>query len=274
VKIFIISLHNSERRKSITSQMKRLNLSFEYFDAVNGKQLSSSEITEYCDSNAIKNNPRWLNRGAIGCALSHLFLYQKMIKENVEKAIVLEDDMLVNHDFLNIYNFLKDKRTTEEVIQLYYRALNEIKFSDVNSIPINSKFKIHEPYSLNDIPITTGCYYITKDACVKLVKVIKPIKVTADSWKYFILNSQFDNLKSIFPRPIQDAGFKSEIDYHENYSNQFEKKIKLTLDRLNFPLFNTILQAIRKKREKSMSIFTITDKPSILKLEKKALNNA
>jgi GR25 family glycosyltransferase involved in LPS biosynthesis len=41
MKIFVISLKDSERRKSFQTQMKKLNLSFEYFDAINGKELSS-----------------------------------------------------------------------------------------------------------------------------------------------------------------------------------------------------------------------------------------
>ena len=89
MKIFVISLNNSERRKSIKTQMKKLNLSFEFYDAVNGKELTQDEISSLCDNQALKNNPRWLNRGAIGCSLSHLFVYQKIIDENIEKAIVM-----------------------------------------------------------------------------------------------------------------------------------------------------------------------------------------
>jgi GR25 family glycosyltransferase involved in LPS biosynthesis len=125
-----------------------------------------------------------------------------MIEQNIEKAIVIEDDMLLNNDFVDIYKFLVEKKVTEEIIQIYYRGFNEIKFSGIDSLLINSKFNIVKPYSLNDIPVTTGCYYITRYACVKLVKIISPIKATADSWKYFIINSDFDNLKSVFPRPI------------------------------------------------------------------------
>ena len=271
MRIFIISLKGSKRRNSIQTQMENLNLSFEFFDAVNGKELTTEEITLLCDAQALNENPNWLNRGAVGCALSHLFVYQKIIDENIDKAIILEDDMLLNNDFLDAYNYLKKRKTEEEVIQIYYRAFKEVKFSAIDRDPINSRFSIVCPYSLNDIPITTGCYYITKDACIKLAKVISPIKVAADSWKYFILNSDFDNLKSIFPRPIEDAGFQSEIDYHESYSKNYVKVVKKLIDRLNNPLFNYLFKFLRKQREKKMSSFSYIHKESIIKSEKKHL---
>ena len=57
--------------------MENLNLSFEFFDAVNGKELTTEEIKLLCDTQALNDNPRWLNKRAIGCSLSHLFVYQK-----------------------------------------------------------------------------------------------------------------------------------------------------------------------------------------------------
>lgn len=272
MKIFVISLKTSERRKRFNAQMEKLNLPFEYFDAVNGKELSAKEVSEHCDEEALNANPKWLNRGAIGCALSHLHLYKKMVALDIEKAIIIEDDMVLTDDFAAIYKFLAERKTnTEELIQLYYRAFDLVEFSEIGSLAINTKFKIFKPVTLDDIPTTNGCYYLTKSVASKLVKVISPIRVTADSWKYFVLKSDFDNIKVIHPRPVKYGGAKSEIDYHGSYSNIILRIIKLISDKLNLAPINFLQEKIRKSIERDMSQFKTTNKKSTLKLQKEKL---
>lgn len=45
-KIFIISLKNSSRREVIAKRLRSLNLNFEFFDAVYGKELSEDELAK------------------------------------------------------------------------------------------------------------------------------------------------------------------------------------------------------------------------------------
>ncbi|NLJ92631.1 MAG: LPS biosynthesis glycosyltransferase, partial [Aeromonadales bacterium] len=45
--IFVISLTRSiERRASITKQMKRLELEFEFIDAVDGKEITNDQLNK------------------------------------------------------------------------------------------------------------------------------------------------------------------------------------------------------------------------------------
>ena len=128
MKIYVVSLKSStQRRKSIIKQFQRYNINFEFFDAINGKELSEEEITKYCDLKILSENPKWLNRGCIGCILSHALIYQRVIDENLKGAIILEDDMLINSEF---------KLLTEEFkrLQLHFKNFDEDKRMLVNQI--------------------------------------------------------------------------------------------------------------------------------------------
>lgn len=264
MKIFVISLKSSKRRDFVKDQFEKLNLSFEFFDAIYGKELTDNEIDKLCSKEALKKSPQWLNKSAIGCALSHYYIYKKICDENIERCLIMEDDMILNNDFLKILDYLGNKKIDEEIILLYYRAFNEVKFSTANREVINTDFNILKPYTIKDAPITTGCYYISQQAAKKLANIILPIRVAADSWEYFMQNSDFKNLKVVFPRPIYDAGFKSDIDYNEAYSNKFVNKIKNFIDSLNIKFVNKLLVKRRKKLEKQMSLFALTEKESTI----------
>lgn len=258
----MISLRDSKRRAHISSQVNSLNINYEFFDAIYGKGLTESEIREYCDSEALERNPRWLNEGAIGCALSHYFVYRKIVDDDIERAIVVEDDMVLTDRFLKILQFLETRDLHEEIIMLYYRAFNKVTFSSQGEEIIDKAIRILRPFSLDDIPMTTGCYYITKPACEKLIKIILPIRVTADSWKYLLVNAGIDSFNVVYPRPVSDAGFKSEINYHEKYSGRMVQWANKMLGNFNFFPVNLLLRVRRKWLENKMSRFVITTRKS------------
>lgn len=72
--IFIISLKNSSRREIIAKHLRSLNLDFEFFDAVYGKELSEEELAKIDFDFYPKehHSPKSLTLGEIGCAISHM----------------------------------------------------------------------------------------------------------------------------------------------------------------------------------------------------------
>lgn len=98
-KIYVITLENGDRQKSVSEKLK--NIDFEFFYGVNGKQ--DLEITPsinepgFCDIYSekhkivIKGINRW-SPGEYGCALSHLLLYKKIKEQSLNNVLILEDD--------------------------------------------------------------------------------------------------------------------------------------------------------------------------------------
>jgi glycosyl transferase family 25 len=91
--IKVISLKSSLDRRKIFKE-KNEHLSFEFFDAVDGKfAKDNSEMIHLLD----KNLP--YTDGAIGCALSHYQLWSLCIEKN-EILTIAEDDAIFRYDFI------------------------------------------------------------------------------------------------------------------------------------------------------------------------------
>ena len=95
MRTFIINLKESaDRRQYMIEEMKKTNLQYEFFDAVSGKDIKNIEEV-YDHEYAVTKAGSPLNLGEIGCAMSHLLIYKKMIDENIERTLILEDDIII-----------------------------------------------------------------------------------------------------------------------------------------------------------------------------------
>lgn len=118
--IFVISLKNSPRRDIIAQRLNGLKLNFKFIDGINGKTLSQDELNNidytFCPQRFARKP---LTVGEIGCAMSHLSIYQMMCNEKIARAIILEDDAIVSHEFEAI---VKDslKKVSKNVEILFY----------------------------------------------------------------------------------------------------------------------------------------------------------
>lgn len=101
--VFVISLARShDRREFIEKHMHSRFIDFSFFDAVDGKNLSEKEL-ERVDFPAAKQFcGHDLSLGEVGCAMSHIRVYEKIVAENIEHCIVLEDDIYLHGNFQSI----------------------------------------------------------------------------------------------------------------------------------------------------------------------------
>lgn len=95
IQVFVISLARApDRRDAISTHLRELGLEFEIIEAVDGAHLSESE----CNS-MLADGVTYI-RGVIGCYLSHIRLYEKIIQDNIHVALILEDDARLNPDIV------------------------------------------------------------------------------------------------------------------------------------------------------------------------------
>ena len=99
--IFVINLKkDTDRKDRIKNILRSRKLNFNFIDAVDGNQLTSNEINSIYDKNmSLFRSKRELKPSEIGCALSHLSIYKRMLKDDIEEAIILEDDIILNDNF-------------------------------------------------------------------------------------------------------------------------------------------------------------------------------
>ncbi len=93
--IYVISLDSDKERLDRAEFFSELyNVKLSLFSAVNGKSLGKNDVCMF-SSRFLKQRMSNLDFGAVGCFLSHINLWKKIVKENIEYALITEDDGMI-----------------------------------------------------------------------------------------------------------------------------------------------------------------------------------
>ncbi|WP_041639529.1 glycosyltransferase family 25 protein [[Mannheimia] succiniciproducens] len=219
-KIFIISLKNSPRRDVIAQRFNALGIKFEFFDAIYGKDLSQEELSKIDREFAVKrfSTKKPLTLGEIGCALSHIAVYEHILKNNIEQAIIFEDDAIIHHEF---------KKIVEETLSKVPSRREIIFFEHGKAKSWFCKRSIHEGYKLvryrspsknsKRCIFRTTSYLITLSGAKKLLNHAYPVRMPSDYLTGGLQITQI-NAYGIEP-PCVFCGVDSEINAIEDRYN-------------------------------------------------------
>lgn len=101
IPIYIVSLKQDKERRSVLERsLKRNDLQYDVFNAVDGRHLTDSQ--SHLVSDEALNREMGMRPGEIGCAMSHALLYQKIKNSENEEAIILEDDAIISKNFVKL----------------------------------------------------------------------------------------------------------------------------------------------------------------------------
>lgn len=174
IPVFIINLDSSpERYQHAEQQLQALGISAQRFRGVYGKDLSAAEVDACYDKAAnLQHFRRSLSPGEIGCYLSHRGVWQQMVDQHIEVAIVLEDDIEV------------DPRLPQAIGQVSgLTGWDHIKLSDDrNAAGFQSK-QLENDFSLvnfKQVPNCTTGYAISLSGAHKLLsrqKFFRPVDI-------------------------------------------------------------------------------------------------
>lgn len=257
MKIYIINLANATvRYQRIVKQLEHLGLAYERIEAVNGQQLSEEDIKKYCDINAVQSNPTWLTRGAIGCALSHWNVYQKMVIEDIDVALILEDDMTFMPNFPQILQEAEKQIKENEVMLLYFQSFKEIIFSNHHKATLYQNHEIVYPSNLDNIG-AAGAYIISKNIAKQLAERLLPIRAAADTWHYFHKIGGFEQLRCVIPFGAVSSFAESTIDYIKK--DNLLGRIKTFLTKHNILFADNLLRWRRKRIWEKLTKYSFKD---------------
>lgn len=96
--VFVINLERrKDRLKFVNNQLQKNNIKYTRFNAFDGKKLHQykNEIDLYIN----KNSEIMKNNGQIGCSLSHLILWEKVVEKKMKHALIFEDDVIILDNF-------------------------------------------------------------------------------------------------------------------------------------------------------------------------------
>ena len=212
--IFIINLPiEKDRREFMEKQLNNLGANYEFVEGIYGDDERVKNI--YDESLAIKEHGKPLIFGEKGVARAHSILYERIIKENIPYSVILENDMVLPNNFISIVEKEIQKENKKwDWLSFDYRFVGLPFLSNwllANYLTIKKKplfffyALIKSPYMITlslfegvrDLvarkisfyrgakrfyrPLyNAGAYVITLAGAKKLLRFIKPMRLTAD----------------------------------------------------------------------------------------------
>lgn len=244
-KIFVINLERSESRwKAMCVQLERLGLPFERFSAVDGREISDEVLRRHYSAEL--NRRKYyvdLSRSEIACYISHLKVCEKILSENLDYAIILEDDIILDAPFKFVPQALESITVKWKYIKLIapFKRKKIVSREPVvfeTSIECNSEKQAHGgnagtqlasnfPYAISfphifelvrwkKPPAGTQAYAITKDGAkeflAKRSRFFRPIDVDLQ----FTWETKLD-VQGLLPSFCKIADISSEISRKKRY---------------------------------------------------------
>ena len=236
-KIYIVNLKKDKnRRENIIREVEKQNLTnYEIIDAVDGNKLNQNELDVATFRNKKHVNP-WNSKMSptqIGCALSHIKVYENFIKTEFEVALILEDDAIFVRDFNNNLKqfILKNFKFRKQIV-----LLSELKEFHNNALESTDNYEIVNVSNA----FFTHAYMINKEAAKSIISFNYPVKTIADNFVFFKI---YCNIKITGLNPFlidQDKkSFKTTIKSEET------TKKKFLMRRTIYKIKNKVLKKFR-----------------------------
>lgn len=209
VPTFIISLPKDRHRlDALGAQLRALEMPFTAIEAVHGASLDAAELAAAYDARkALRLFNRELSRGEIGCALSHVKIYRKMVEEDIPCALVLEDDAkILDPDLAATLAKLKTRYPAQTPTAV---LLSHAKRYDGNSgVALDAQRNVYDAYR----GVCAHGYFITRAAAAILLDKLYPVFVVADKWEFF--QARYIGVRALVPYAIglTPASRDSSID--------------------------------------------------------------
>ncbi len=255
IPVLVVSLAQaSKRRKFMREQMERQKIDYEFFDAVDGDKLSRAYLSKFKVEEGEQLLERPLSKGELGCVFSHLQVYEKMLAENIERLVVLEDDSQLNADFAALINNLNTSPLQWDLLHLgYWAVLKDAPFFGKNIYPISlwesrllpatatsTKYRIGPPIASLEGSHT---YAITKKGAEELIQQIKNSPVLPSDVRLEI--NSIKQRFAIAPIPVRQLGGDS-IEQHLNPNRNLAFGHLKGRSDLKYRISKFIIKSLRK----------------------------
>ena len=131
IDVYLINLNSSvERLKQADTELKKHNITYQRISAVDGRKINVHDYKNYDSKQTNQLMGRDLLGAEIGCYLSHLRCIERFLASDADYLIVLEDDLILHHDFQTISQqilaWLEEQKFNWHLINL---AANKRKIS-------------------------------------------------------------------------------------------------------------------------------------------------
>jgi glycosyl transferase family 25 len=262
VRAYVINLARSlDRRTHITAELKKTGLEYEFITAVDGRELDLDDSTIIDSALLAKNS---FPAGTAGCALSHLRTYQKIIADDLDEALILEDDVILPADVGNLVDAVARHLTGAEVALLNYGRSNRCKMSEEGSVRLPSSRLLALPIDINGL-VNAAAYVITREACERMCERALPLRANADDWQFFYREGILDRIRCVLPLPVdKTAKFESTIGLY-SLGTGLKARLVGPLVHRRVPLLHSVILYRRQRILREWGRSEIVDAPFVEK---------
>lgn len=186
---FVINLdRDSLRRGHMEKQLEKIGLKAEFVPAVDGRALSESDRSVYDRDKALRVYGVEMMDTEIGCYLSHYRLYERMVRENIPVALIMEDDIEIDPSLPRIVDDLVTDPAPEWLVVRLESLCGRVRE------PKNAKFKGKSVKKLRDGELHRlgrhvlgfGAYLIRKEGAERMLsygrRIFMPVDQTMDRY--------------------------------------------------------------------------------------------
>lgn len=201
IKCFVINLPRSiERLHACSNRLQQLGIDYEIFTATDGFNLTAQDL-ELCkiettsvlplnkQRQIMMKNP--LSPCEVGCALSHLRLYQHILQQHLPYACILEDDCLVKPAFKTALNSISQLDLSWDLINFAQNSslrswpwqhkvyLSADKTQYIQKVGLDFPY-LNALFNSRRLIYGTFLYLISAHACRRLLEIGYPVRFPSD----------------------------------------------------------------------------------------------
>jgi len=267
-KIYLINMDKDKYRLELAKkELDKHNLLFEHFSGIDPKIYDKNKLKKYVTPKCEILCPY----GVIGCGISHIKIWENIIKNNYKNTIIFEDDIILHSKFNiklekiiaelpNDYDILylgsiglDDRNIKKDILSELLRTYRSIIGVLNNKVSTNKYIKIPE------YPLGMHGYMISNEGCKKLLKYFNNIKLSthidymiatnAKNMNIYVCQEHLANQNFDIPSTIQDTSFPrllntilNKIKTYNNkpYSHSFGTSI-FRLHTFNFTAYHILI---------------------------------
>jgi len=251
--VFVINLpRDIQRLEDMGRQLDALGLPYQIFEAVDGYALKPEDMGFYDRKKRCRYFGRDLLPGELGCLLSHYKIYEKMDRDNIEYAVICEDDLIFENDFKDVLERLLSPQMRSKVPWDVIRFLGSEKIYKRGCRKI---VPLVAHYWLARLPTAPGGahgYLLSLKAARVMLSHMQKNWLPIDTLQGRVWETGLETLV-VHPAPLTpDPAAGSTIG-----DERFDKTVKLTgLEKTLFPLFRAWFKTSENLGKRSVYVMS------------------
>lgn len=179
IPVYLINLERSSQRYSDSkTALDKVNIKFEKITAVDGHTIDRDKLSISIDSDYSRYHKK-LSNTEIGCFLSHIECWKRLLQSDAKFALILEDDLFIKGKVVDALAEIKNIATDWDCIKLIEQPIKRRSLHIENT----GDFQL---VTYDKIPSRTGAYVLSKSGAQKMLKkcnsIGRPIDIEFQYW--------------------------------------------------------------------------------------------